>query len=71
MTNYCCSNRFVVFEEAINSYMFTVPMKDSSPSCLFLSLFLTVINKFLQLNDKNDTKRKTNFYNNFLIENKL
>lgn len=71
MTNYCCSNRFVVFEEAINSYMFTVPMKDSSPSRLFLSLFLTVINKFLQLNDKNDTERKTNFYNNFLIENKL
>ena len=51
--------------------MFTVPMKDSFPSCLFLSLFLTVINKFLQLNDKNDTERKTNFYNNFLIENKL
>ena len=51
--------------------MLTVPMKDSSLSCLFLSLFLTVINKFLQLNDKNDTGRKTNFYTNFLIEYKL
>ena len=51
--------------------MLTVPIKDSSPSCLFLSLFLTVINKFSQLNDKNDTECKTSFYNNFLIENKL
>ena len=51
--------------------MFTVTIKDSSPSCLFLCLLLTVINSFLQLNDKNDTERKTNFDNNFLIENKL
>ena len=51
--------------------MFTAPIKDYSLSCLFLSLFLTVINNFLQLNNKNDTERKTNFYNNFLIENKL
>ena len=51
--------------------MFTIPIKDSSPSCLFLCLFFTVINRFLLLNDKNDTERKTNFDNNFLIENRL
>ena len=51
--------------------MFTVPIKDSSPSCLFLSLFFTVINRFLLLNDKNDTERKMNFDNNLLIENRL
>ena len=33
--------------------------------------FLLVINGFLLLNDENDTERKTNFDNTFLIENKL
>ena len=33
--------------------------------------FLLVINGFLLLNDENDTERKTNFDNTYLIENKL
>ena len=39
---------------------------------MFIFIFIFNCNKqFLQLNDKNDIERKTNFYNNFLIENKL